>query len=45
MARMAVHLDDEDVERMVHLGCRQPHAVVLAHRLDHVVDELLDLRA
>src|SRR6185369_9168912 len=25
----------------VHLGGRQPRAVVLAHRLDHVVDEAL----
>ena len=35
---------DEQPQAFVHLRRRQPDAVVLAHRLDHVVDELLDAR-
>ena len=35
---------DEDPHALVHLRRRQPDAVVLVHRLDHVVDELLDGR-
>ena len=33
---------DEDPHAFVHLRARQPDAVILAHRLDHVVDQLLE---
>jgi len=42
VARIAEHLDDGDLLEGVHLGRRQAGAVVLAHRLDHVVDQPLD---
>ena len=32
---------DEEAKALVHLRRRQPDAVVLVHRLDHVVDQLL----
>ncbi len=44
VAGIALHLDDGDLEQRVHLWCGEAGAVVLAHGLDHVVDEALDLR-
>ena len=35
---------DEQPHALVHLRRRQPDALILAHRLEHVVDELLDAR-
>ena len=35
---------DEEAQALVHLRRRQPDAGVLVHRLDHVVDELLQQR-
>ena len=36
---------DEEAQALVHLGRGQPDALVLLHRLEHVVDELLDRAA
>ena len=36
---------DEEAQALVHLRRGQADAVVLAHRLDHVVDQLLDRAA
>src|SRR5439155_13887396 len=44
VAGIAEHLDDGDLLERVHLGRREPGAIVLAHRLDQVVDEPLDGR-
>ena len=44
VARVAEHLDDAHLLRHVHLVGGEAGAVVLAHGLDHVVDEALDLR-
>ena len=38
--RRAPGTRDEDAQPLVYLGCRQPDALVLLHRLEHVVDEL-----
>ena len=35
---------DEHAPRFVHLRRRQADARILVHRLDHVIDELLELR-
>ena len=43
IARVAVDLDHANLLELVHLGGREPRAVVLAHGLDHVVDQALDL--
>src|SRR5262249_9175638 len=43
IARIAVDLDHADLLGNVHLGGREPSAAVLAHGLDHVVDQPLDL--
>ncbi len=42
--RVAVDLDHADLLQHVHLGGGETGAVVLTHRLDHVVDEALGLR-
>src|SRR5712671_642849 len=41
VARVAVHLDHADLLELVHLGSGEPGSVVLAHGLDHVVDQAL----
>ena len=42
--RDLAHAGDEDAHGLVHLRRRQPDARVFVHRLEHVVDELLDDR-
>src|SRR5262245_20516244 len=44
VAGIAEDLDDRDLLECMHLGGREPGAVVLAHRLDHVVDQPLNGR-
>ena len=39
-----LHAGDEDAEALVHLRGGQADAVVLAHRVDQIVDQSLDLR-
>ena len=41
---LLVEQRDEQAQALVHLRRRQPDAVILVHRLDHVVDELLHQR-
>ena len=44
VGRIILHSRDEDAHALVHLRGGETDAVVLAHRLDHVVDEFLDVR-
>ena len=44
VAGIAVHLDHADLLERVHLGRGEAGAIVLAHGLDHVVDEALGVR-
>ena len=44
VARIAFHLEDDDLLRHVHLRRRQTGAIVFEHRLDEIVDEPLNGR-
>ena len=44
VGRVFLHAGDEDAHALVHLRGGEADAVILLHRVDHVVDELLDGR-